>query len=51
MVSGFVVLSAVPVVGFLASIALFVVLLLPGTVGPNRFGEDPKGRVAAEVFD
>ncbi len=48
---GFVVLSAVPVVGFLASIALFVVLLLPGTVGPNRFGADPKGRVAADVFE
>ncbi|WP_448658805.1 DUF805 domain-containing protein [Sphingomonas sp. CJ99] len=36
------VLSNVPFVGFLVSIAWLVVLCLPGTRGPNRFGPDPK---------
>jgi uncharacterized membrane protein YhaH (DUF805 family) len=38
----------------LAYLALAIVLLvfycLPGTTGPNRFGEDPKGAGSAEVF-
>ena len=42
--------SLLPYVGFLASIAWFVVLLLPGTVGPNRFGADPKAPDGADVF-
>ena len=29
----------------LANIALLILLALPGTIGPNRFGEDPRGRV------
>lgn len=48
------VLSLVPVIGFLASIALLVVFVLPGTPGPNRFGPDPKdphGRLSdTDVF-
>lgn len=47
---GFIVLSIVPVVGFLASIAMLVLMCLPGTPGPNRFGEDPKNPAGAEVF-
>ena len=47
---GFVVLSLVPVVGFLASIAMLVIMLLPGTPGPNRYGPDPKDPTSAEVF-
>jgi uncharacterized membrane protein YhaH (DUF805 family) len=39
---GFLVLSAVPIVGIVASIAFLVVLCLDGTRGPNRFGDDPK---------
>ncbi len=35
-------LSVVPIVGFLASIAIIVLAILPGTRGPNRFGPDPK---------
>jgi uncharacterized membrane protein YhaH (DUF805 family) len=31
-------------------IVLFVFLLLDGTRGPNRFGEDPKGPAHQEVF-
>jgi uncharacterized membrane protein YhaH (DUF805 family) len=34
----------------LANIALLILLALPGTIGPNRFGEDPRGR-AATVAD
>jgi uncharacterized membrane protein YhaH (DUF805 family) len=32
------------------AIALLVFYCLEGTKGPNRFGEDPKGAGAAEVF-
>ena len=48
------ILSLVPVVGFIVSIALLVIFVLPGTPGPNRFGPDPKdpyGRVSdSDVF-
>lgn len=36
-----IVLSAVPLVGWIAGIAIFVVALLKGTAGENRFGADP----------
>jgi uncharacterized membrane protein YhaH (DUF805 family) len=39
---GFIVLSMIPVVGFIASLAMIVIFLLPGTPGPNRYGPDPK---------
>lgn len=35
--------SMIPLVGFLVAIAFLVLMALPGTVGPNRFGPDPKG--------
>lgn len=47
---GFVVASMIPIVGFLASIAFLVIMALPGTPGPNRFGPDPKDPTSAEVF-
>lgn len=47
---GFYVASAIPVIGFVASIALLVFMCLPGTVGPNRFGPDPKGITDTDVF-
>ena len=34
--------SFLPVLGWLATIALLVVCAMPGTEGPNRFGEDPR---------
>jgi uncharacterized membrane protein YhaH (DUF805 family) len=35
----------------IASIAIFVISVLPGTVGPNKFGPDPlRPEVRAEVF-
>lgn len=47
---GFIVLSLVPYVGFIAGIAFLVVMLLDGTPGTNRFGADPKGRSDVETF-
>jgi uncharacterized membrane protein YhaH (DUF805 family) len=47
---GFIVVSIIPLVGFIAAIAYIVVMALPGTPGPNRFGPDPSGAVDPEVF-
>jgi len=49
---GFTVLGAVPMVGWIASIAFLVVVCLRGTPGENRFGEDPLdgGWGTADVF-
>jgi uncharacterized membrane protein YhaH (DUF805 family) len=47
---GAIVGSMIPVVGFLVSIAFLVLMALPGTPGPNRFGPDPKGAGEAETF-
>ena len=38
---GLVVLSWIPYVGWLASIAMLITLVRPGTWGPNYFGPDP----------
>jgi uncharacterized membrane protein YhaH (DUF805 family) len=47
---GAVVGGMIPYVGFLVSIAFIVLMALPGTPGPNRFGPDPKGQGEAETF-
>ena len=48
---GFIALSFVPVVGFLASIAMLVIFCLKGTEGDNRFGPDPLRPTArADIF-
>lgn len=44
-------LSIIPIVGFLASIAFLVLMFLPGTPGPNRFGPDPKDPASSSVFE
>ena len=46
----FVVLSAIPIVGMLVSIAWLVLMFLPGTPGPNRYGPDPKDPAGVAVF-
>jgi uncharacterized membrane protein YhaH (DUF805 family) len=38
-------LSFIPLIG---ALVLFIFYLLDGTAGPNRFGEDPKGRDALQ---
>jgi len=47
---GFFIAAFIPIVGFVSGIALLVLMLLPGTPGPNRFGPDPKDPTSAEVF-
>ena len=47
---GIIVASAIPFVNFIASIAFLVLMVLPGTKGPNRFGPDPLDPSQAEVF-
>ena len=47
---GFIVASFIPLVNFVAGIAYLVLMVLPGTPGPNRFGEDPKGATDPAVF-
>ena len=45
---------ALSAIGMIVAVVFAIVLLvfyfLDGTVGPNRFGADPKGRASAEVF-
>ena len=47
----FIVLANVPFVGVLVAIGYLVLMFLPGTPGPNRFGEDPKDPTQASVFE
>lgn len=49
-VLGFWLLGLWPLIGWLVSIAFTVILLLPGTPGFNKYGEDPKSLHGAEVF-
>ena len=48
---GFIVLSMIPYVGFLVTIAFVVIMALPGTPGPNRFGPSPKEEISAQTFE
>lgn len=46
-----IVVGMVPFVGFAASIAAFVITVLKGTVGDNRFGPDPLlPATSADIF-
>ncbi|MEM6857801.1 MAG: DUF805 domain-containing protein [Pseudomonadota bacterium] len=47
---GFTLGGLVPLVGFIASIAFLVVMVLPGTDGANQFGPDPKNPYDEDVF-
>lgn len=47
---GIIIASMIPIINFVAGIAFLVLMLLPGTPGPNRFGPDPKDPTNAEVF-
>ena len=48
---GFIILSAIPLIGLLASIAFIVFMALPGTPGPNKYGPSPKEQVTAATFE
>lgn len=41
----------IPLIGFLASIAVLVITILKGTDGPNNFGPDPLRTSDADVFN
>ncbi len=48
---GVIVCSFVPLVSFITGIAFLVVMFLPGTVGENSYGPDPKDPSRASVFE
>ncbi len=47
---GFVLVGLLPFVGWLTNIAYLVLVCLPGTPGPNRYGHDPKDIGGAALF-
>lgn len=48
---GVYVISLIPLIGLLGSIAQIVIGVIPGTVGENKYGPDPKNPgAAADVF-
>ena len=47
---GVIIAGMIPLVGTLVSLAFLVLMFLPGTPGPNRFGPDPKDPAQANVF-
>lgn len=45
------VLNAIPYIGFISAMAMIVITVLRGEVGPNKFGPDPlRPEARAEVF-
>ncbi|MEL6724290.1 MAG: DUF805 domain-containing protein [Pseudomonadota bacterium] len=46
----FVLLGLIPIVGILATIGLYIWFAMPGKVGPNQYGPDPKGGHDVGVF-
>lgn len=47
---GFVVALLIPLINLVALIAYIVIMALPGTAGPNKFGSDPKTGHDVGVF-
>lgn len=49
---GLVIAGFIPLINFVASIAQIVIACIPGTVGPNKYGPDPKNPTAgsADIF-
>lgn len=48
---GIYIAGIIPIIGLLASIAQIVIGCMPGTVGENKYGPDPKNpSVSADVF-
>lgn len=47
---GYFVAAMIPFVNIIAGIAMLVLMCLPGTIGPNKYGPDPKDPSSAEVF-
>ena len=48
---GVYIVSVIPIIGLLGSVAQIVIGVIPGTVGENKYGPDPKNPTAsADVF-
>lgn len=47
----FMVVAMIPLLGFLAVIALYIWFAMPGTTGPNKYGPDPKSGHDVGVFN
>ena len=47
---GFLIAGMIPKIGGLFTLGLLVLMALPGTPGPNRFGNDPKDPLDTEAF-
>lgn len=47
---GAIIALIIPLVNLVAMIAYIVIMAMPGTVGPNKFGADPKGGHDVGVF-
>lgn len=47
---GVVILGQVPYLGAVVNLGFLVLMALPGTPGPNRFGPDPKGSANFDAF-
>ena len=48
---GVVLLGLIPLIGTLVQLAMLVVMCLPGTKGPNKYGPDPLDPTNAQVFE
>ncbi len=46
----FILLSVIPLIGLIASVGWLIWFAMPGTVGPNKYGADPKGGHDVGVF-
>ena len=47
---GVIIGSLIPLINILVSLGFLILMFLPGTPGPNRFGPDPKDPGSSEVF-
>lgn len=47
---GLIVAQFIPLIGLIAAIGMLVLMVLPGNVGANKYGADPKDPGQAEVF-
>lgn len=46
----FAVLGLIPIIGFLSTLGQYIWFAMPGTIGPNAYGPDPKGAHDVGVF-
>jgi uncharacterized membrane protein YhaH (DUF805 family) len=47
---GLILAGIIPLIGFIASIAAFVITVLPGNQGSNKYGADPKNPYEEDIF-